>query len=237
MEEKPNIKADLERKQREAKEKLIQKGDVVAPEIQPAALPKQPVRVDKSAKPVNQSREDRLAELRRKSEALKKAAPSAQSAELTPVEAVEQAVESLEIEDSEHEALMESTLSPIVPDDAPVKVKNIFKQIETKVVKPDNRRRGRRRFDKKGGGRQKQEKRLNRQKYLEYKYAARDILDNPEVPEEHRSNVLGQIWAKGERVSIEESLTFIEQKEAELVLPSTVADSLRDLVKRMTTRR
>ena len=120
---------------------------------------------------------------------------------------------------------------------APSKVKNVFKQIETVVVKPDNRRRGRRRFDKKGGGRQKQEKRLNRQKYLEYKYAARDILDNPEVPEEHRSNVLGQIWAKGERVSIEESLTFIEQKEAELVLPSEVADSLRVLVKKMTTRR
>ena len=67
--------------------------------------------------------------------------------------------------------------------------------------------------------------------------AARDILDNPDVPEEHRSNVLGQIWAKGERVSIEESLTFIEQKQAELVLPEAVADSLRDLVKRMTTRR
>lgn len=178
-----------------------------------------------------------MAELRRKSEALKKAAPSAQPTELTPVEAVERAVEAIEEDDSDFETPVEDDLIAVVSLDAPVKVKNIFKQIETKIVKPDNRRRGRRRFDKKGGGRQKQEKRLNRQKYLEYKYAARDILDNPDVPEEHRSNVLGQIWAKGERVSIEESLTFIEQKEAELVLPEAVADSLRGLVKRMTTRR
>lgn len=215
----------------------MQKGDVVAPEIQPAAVPQQPIRAPKDVKPTNQSREDRLAELRRKSEALKKAAPSAQIPELTPVEVIEQAVESVQANNAATEVVSEENLTSATPVASTVKAKNIFKQIETKVVKPDNRRRGRRRFDKKGGGRQKQEKRLNRQKYLEYKYAARDILDNPEVPEEHRSNVLGQIWAKGERVSIDESLEFIEQKQAELVLPAAVADSLRDLVKRMTTRR
>ena len=92
-------------------------------------------------------------------------------------------------------------------------------------------------MDKKGGGRQKQEKKLNRQKYLEYKYAAKDILDNPNVPEEHRSNVLGQIWAKGERQGIDECLEFIEAKEAELILPTEVSQALRDLVKGMTTKR
>ena len=85
--------------------------------------------------------------------------------------------------------------------------------------------------------RQKQERKLNRQKYLEYKYAAKDILDNPNVPDEHRSNVLGQVWAKGERIGVEESVAFIEQKELELILPSDVALKLRDLVKRMTTKR
>lgn len=178
-----------------------------------------------------------MAELRRKSEALKKAAPSVQTPDPTPIEVIEQAVESVQADNAATEVVSGENLTTATPVAPTVKAKNIFKQIETKVVKPDNRRRGRRRFDKKGGGRQKQEKRLNRQKYLEYKYAARDILDNPEVPEEHRSNVLGQIWAKGERVSIDESLEFIEQKEAELVLPAAVADSLRDLVKRMTTRR
>lgn len=92
-------------------------------------------------------------------------------------------------------------------------------------------------MDKKGGGRQKQQKKLNRQKYLEYKYAAKAVLDHPSVPEEHRSNVLGQIWAKGERQGVEDSLEFIEQKEAELILPADVAEELRTLVKQMTTRR
>jgi hypothetical protein len=78
---------------------------------------------------------------------------------------------------------------------------------------------------------------LDRQKYLEYKYVAKDLLNDPNVPEEQRSNVLGQVWAKGERSGIEESLAYIEQKEEELVLPTSVADELRKLVKDMTTRR
>ena len=80
-------------------------------------------------------------------------------------------------------------------------------------------------------------KKLNRQKYLEYKYEAKDILNDPNVPEEHRSNLLGQIWAKGERQSVDESLDYIESKEEELILPNNVADQLRELVKRMTTKR
>ena len=115
--------------------------------------------------------------------------------------------------------------------------KNVFAKIETKIAPKQDRRRGRRRMDKKGGGRQKQEKKLNRQKYLEYKYEAKDILNDPNVPEEHRSNVLGQIWAKGERQGVDESLDYIESKEEELILPNNVADQLRELVKRMTTKR
>ncbi|MCH1615948.1 MAG: hypothetical protein L7R83_00375 [Candidatus Poseidonia sp.] len=131
-----------------------------------------------------------------------------------------------------------ASLSPETADIPPTKRgKNVFAKIETKIVVKQDRRRGRRRMDKKGGGRQKQEKKLNRQKYLEYKYSAKDILDNPNVPEEHRSNVLGQIWAKGERLGIDECVEFIEQKEAELILPEEVSTQLKDLVKRMTTKR
>ncbi|MDC0655770.1 hypothetical protein OAP41_02600, partial [Candidatus Poseidoniaceae archaeon] len=115
---------------------------------------------------------------------------------------------------------------------------DVFKKVQTAVAKPStDRRRKRRRGDKKGGGRQKQEKKLNRQKYLEYKYAAKDVLDSDLVSEEHRSNVLGQIWAKGERIGIADSLEFIELKVEEEILPREVADKLRDLVSRMTTRR
>ena len=229
-----DIKAELERKQREAIEKLEQKGDVSAPVVAPAPVPIEPVKKSKDA-PVVRSDEDRLAELRRKSEETKK---SAQRIEAAP-EITSDA--SITLESTTELANSPTTLA----DDAqPLNTgvvnkagKNVFARIETKIAPKQDRRRGRRRMDKKGGGRQKQEKKLNRQKYLEYKYAAKDILDNPNVPEEHRSNVLGQIWAKGERQGIDECLEFIEAKETELILPTEVSQALRDLVKGMTTKR
>lgn len=114
---------------------------------------------------------------------------------------------------------------------------NVFKEI---AVKSSGRSTGQRRKgsrEKKGGGRQKQVRKLNRQKYLEYKYAARDMLADPGVAEEHRSNLLGQIWAKGERISFEAAIEYIEQKEAEGILPPTVAAELQRLIRRMETRR
>ena len=91
--------------------------------------------------------------------------------------------------------------------------------------------------DKKGGGRQPQSRKLNRRKYLEYKYAARELLDDESISEEHRSNVLGQIWAKGERIGVEAAVEFIDQKEEELVITSEVATEFRKMVKKYTTRR
>ena len=93
------------------------------------------------------------------------------------------------------------------------------------------------RLTRKEEARQKQVKKLNRQKYLEYKYEAKDLLSDEGVPEEHRSNVLGQIWAKGERMGIQEAIDFIDQKELELILPEKVANDLRSLINRITTRR
>ncbi len=114
---------------------------------------------------------------------------------------------------------------------------NIFKQIDVKPVAKTTGQRKRGSRDKKGGGRQKQVKKLNRQKYLEYKYAARDLLADPGVPEEHRSNLLGQIWAKGERISFDAAIEYIGTKETEGILPPTVAADLQRLIRRMETRR
>ncbi|DAC46810.1 MAG: hypothetical protein CMO41_04710 [Verrucomicrobiales bacterium] len=215
-------------------EKLEQKGDVSAPVVTPAPLPAEAPKKNEE-KPLVQSHEDRLAELRRKSQEAKM---SASRIEATPEPTtVTQTVEpSAAAAQSEFEPV-DSSLNVSAETVAPAKrAKNVFAKIETKVeVKSDRRRR--RRIDKKGGGRQKQEKKLNRQKYLEYKYAAKDILDNPNVPEEHRSNVLGQIWAKGERQGIDDCLEYIDQKEAELILPEEVGTELKNLVKRMTTKR
>jgi hypothetical protein len=114
---------------------------------------------------------------------------------------------------------------------------NVFKTI---TVDKQSRQVGQRRKgsrEKKGGGRQKQVRKLNRQKYLEYKYAAREILAHDGVAEEHRSNVLGQVWAKGERISLEAAIAFVEEKEGERVLPPDVAAELLRLLRRMDTRR
>ena len=231
-----DIKAEFERKQREAMEKLEQKGDVSAPAVAPAPVPVEAPKV-KEEKPLVQSHEDRLAELRRKSEAAKMSASRIEAApELTS------AVQEPDTIVSEAQTQHVQPATDVLDSDGGAsismkKAKNVFATIETKIEPKKDRRRSRRRWDKKGGGRQKQEKKLNRQKYLEYKYAAKDILDNPNVPEEHRSNVLGQIWAKGERLGIEDCLAYIEQKEAELILPEDVGAELKNLVKRMTTRR
>lgn len=232
-----DIQADLERKQKEAQEKLVQKGDVVAPVVAPAPVPKEIPRPehDESTQPL--TREDRLAEMRRKSEAVRKTANVLQS-ETSVTVVVEELDEKASGDDESPDfqtTVLQDEIVGIKANSS--RVKNVFKQIETKVESKQDRRRSRRRGDKKGGGRQKQQKKLNRQKYLEYKYAAKDVLDDPGVPEEHRSNVLGQIWAKGERQGIDDCLEYIEQKEAELILPAEVGDKLRELIRSMTTRR
>jgi hypothetical protein len=232
--QKPDIKADLERKQREAIEKLEQKGDVVAPEVAPAPVPVDMPRKKQDDQPTVLSHEERIAELRRKSEATKKNASRIESAPETSPSAP-QTVEA-EQGTSELAPALNETKSNGGTGQSTKSAKNVFAKIETNIAPKKDRRR-RRRFDKKGGGRQKQEKKLNRQKYLEYKYAAKDILDNPNVPEEHRSNVLGQVWAKGERQGVDECLDYIESKEEELILPEDVGNKLRDLIRRMTTKR
>ena len=113
---------------------------------------------------------------------------------------------------------------------------NVFKTIKTEIRKRQEAetstscRQERRR-------RQPQSKKLDRRKYLEYKYAARELLENDSVSEEHRSNILGQIWAKGERSGVDDAIEFIDQKEAELIIPEEVAEEFRKMVKRYTTKR
>ena len=117
---------------------------------------------------------------------------------------------------------------------------NVFKTIQS-VDKSSagisKKKRKTRRMDKKGGGRQRLEKKLNRQKILEFKYVAREILDHPDIPEEHRSNILGQIIAKGERISIDAAMEFIDQKNEELILTDEISDKLRNEIKSIATRR
>ena len=188
------------------------------------------------------SREDRMAELRRKSEESRKNAKAQRNdtSEVPQIDAItvvaEPVIEFVSVEQVSISPQVESKVEK--PSSNPKSRNDVFKTVQTEVPKPSaDRRRKRRRGDKKGGGRQKQEKKLNRQKYLEYKYAARDLLDDDSIAEEQRSNVLGQVWAKGERIGVSDALDFIELKVEEEIIPRTVADKLIQLVSRMTTRR
>jgi len=169
-----------------------------------------------------ETREDRFAEIERKKRtiegdtSIQPAAPKMHESGIKPSE----------------EAIA-SVLPPAEPE-------NVFapKTRKPKGVKPGETRPRRRSFrEKKGGGRQPQMRKLDRRKYLEYKYEVRDLLDEPSIPEESRSNVLGQIWAKGERIGVQEAIEFINTKEQELILPEEIAQKLRDLVKGYATKR
>ncbi len=201
------------------------------------------VRKEEQTDQAKQSREDRLAELRRKSEASLKIAE-----EVIKSSEEEQVVDLKEVEtkelgsvDEDSDLILEDEITPQETAQLEPLVEigadNVFNQVKTIISKPKGGKRRRRRDDSRGGGRQPKTRKLDRRKYLEYKYVVREILDDEGIAEEHRSNLLGQIWAKGERMGIEESISFIDNKALENIIPETIADELRRLVKKYTTKR
>jgi len=225
------LKRKKELEEKKTAEKVAQN---VAPVVRKNPSP-QPKPAPKTSIKKPDSREDRLASLRAKSAATAQFAKDAKDAK--KVETDEEIVPEVEILDTatvvEKEVLPEDVA---ILDIVEKTSSNVFKTIKTEKKKAD-RRPKRRRGDKKGGGRQPTSRKLDRRKYLEYKYVARELLDNEAISEEHRSNVLGQIWAKGERIGVSEAIEFITQKEEELILPADVADEFRKIVKRYTTKR
>ena len=222
----------------ETKEKPVEKtvAEVVETTPKRRNIPK-PRSPPKSQPKKPSNREDRLASLRAKSAATAEFAKQAKEGNL-----VNSNEEIPDIKDENEEIIIEE--SELVIDEEfenkktvrEENVLNVFKTIKTEKVKAD-RRPKRRRMDKKGGGRQPQSKKLDRRKYLEYKYVARDLLDDDSISEENRSNVLGQIWAKGERIGVEEAISFINQKEEELIITPEVAEEFRKIVRKYTTKR
>ena len=252
-------KKTLEELKREAREKLAADGN--GPEINtpteqlatPTKEKAEKVTVTEeiptmtettAAKPVpttKQTRDERLAELKRKSQQSKDNAKLNKS----PVKKdLEVKVEiSLKEDDSDSVLVFDESndrLASETTDKIPAKNLNVFKTIQS-VDKTSagisKKKRKSRRVDKRGGGRQKLEKKLRSNKILEFKYVAREVLSHPDVPEEHRSNVLGQIIAKGERISIDAAIEFIDQKNLELVLTDEIADKLKSEIKNISTRR
>lgn len=81
------------------------------------------------------------------------------------------------------------------------------------------------------------DKRLDRSRHMEYKYEVRGLLKELDVAEEHRSALLGTIWAKGERQTSAEARQFILEKQSEGILNQDQTDRLMDVVDDYTIRR
>ena len=220
---------DLQSVKSPVDEKPIQE-QVITPKITQTTATKSSV----EKKP---SREERLAELKRKSQ------QSKDNAKLRKTSAKQEAIPKVELtEELEEVNQTEVDISKSDLDDDIALDDNLGKNLNKQKIHKSSagiskKKRKSRRMDKKGGGRQRLEKKLNKQKILEFRYVARDILNDPDVPEEHRSNVLGQIIAKGERISIDAAIEFIDQKTLELVITEEISDKLKHEIKSISKRR
>lgn len=80
-------------------------------------------------------------------------------------------------------------------------------------------------------------KRLDRSRHMEYKYEMRRILDEIDVLEEYRSNILATVWARGERQTSKEANDFLIDKVSEGIIDENQMSILKKLVDGYTIRR
>jgi len=80
-------------------------------------------------------------------------------------------------------------------------------------------------------------RRLDRSRHMEYKYEVRRLLVELNVDEEHRSSLLGTIWAKGERQTVSDAKDFLITKHSEGVIDEHQLETLNKVVDGYTVRR
>ena len=111
------------------------------------------------------------------------------------------------------------------------------KKGQAKRPSPAPRRGGRFNKRNKPQGPAKRVKKLHRGKYMEFKYDVRRILEEENVEDEHRSNVLGQTWAKGERQGVGDAKEFLEGKVEDGIISEKCSSRIIKLIDSLTTRR
>ena len=84
---------------------------------------------------------------------------------------------------------------------------------------------------------QKRMRKLAVSKHLYYKVDVREIFAEENVPEEHRANLLGFTWSKGERISVQAATDYVREKQDEGALSERAAERIISILKRYTTRR
>ena len=80
-------------------------------------------------------------------------------------------------------------------------------------------------------------KRLDRSRHMEYKYEVRKLLVDLDIDEEHRSSILGTVWAKGERQTVTDAKEYLSSKLSEGVLDDSQIEALYKVVDSYTIRR
>ena len=126
-----------------------------------------------------------------------------------------------------------STIDTKIVPPKPVEPLNPFTK---KKQQPQRRNSGRNRRAKHQAP-TKRVRKLHRGKYMEFKYDVRKILEEESVEEEHRSNVLGQTWAKGERQGVSEAKEFLEEKVTAGIITESCANRIIKLMDSLTTKR
>ena len=134
-------------------------------------------------------------------------------------------------EDDEGNALKDESLEPVNlhPDAIP---ELIIPKIKEEAGGPPFRRR---RQQVKTPS--KRTTKLDRRKYMDYKVDMREILEEEDVPEEHRANVLGTTWARGERTGISDAEGYVNEKLSDGVLTEAAAQRILKVLRRYTTKR
>ena len=105
------------------------------------------------------------------------------------------------------------------PAEAPKKPQKKFRN-KTSSYQPANRAR-----------------RLDRSRHMEYKYEMRGLLSEIGIAEEHRSNLLATIWARGERQTTNEAKEFLFEKLDEGIIDDSQIEALEKIVDGYTVRR
>ena len=78
---------------------------------------------------------------------------------------------------------------------------------------------------------------MDRSRHMEYKYEMRGLLLDIGIDEEHRSNLLATIWARGERQNTKEAKEFLVEKLNEGIIDDDQMSSLEKIVDGYTIRR
>ena len=80
-------------------------------------------------------------------------------------------------------------------------------------------------------------RRLDRSRHMEYKYEMRRTMEDIDVLDEYRSNILATVWARGERQTTKEAHDFLMDKLSDGIIDENQMTTLKKIVEGYTIRR